>query len=156
MEKLIKILVFFLLTQTHMSVFAANQAQAEKVDTIALLKHAGIEAFFSFPSSDEIFLGGKIKKEKLLTADSISARVQFPTDYRPLELKYYTQQFQMVFFNPKTGETIELVSNSGKITNEMKAQIKKNGSRRFYVNSIVVLGQDGYKRKLPIIEVIPK
>ncbi|MCQ2190912.1 MAG: hypothetical protein MJY63_04685 [Paludibacteraceae bacterium] len=156
MKKTIMTLV--LLFIAHISAFAADKPK--KADEQIL--PTGIEAFFVFPNSDEIFLGGDIKINKLLTAESISSRVQFAKNVkvRPIQwdtLKYTTQEFSMRFLNQYTGDVTVLESKSGKITEEMKNTIKENGSTTFYVSPIIVLGQyDGVKRTLPPIEVRPK
>lgn len=152
------IMTLVLLFIAHLSAFAADKPK----NTDEQILPTGIEAFFVFPNSDEIFLGGDIKINKLLTAESISSRVQFAKNVkvRPIQwdtLKYTTQEFSMRFLNQYTGDITVLESKSGKITEEMKNTIKENGSTTFYVSPIIVLGQyDGIKRQLPPIEVRPK
>ncbi|MBP5482415.1 MAG: hypothetical protein J6Y22_11780, partial [Paludibacteraceae bacterium] len=93
------------------------------------------EAYIVFSADKDTFTGGEIKKEKLLSAKSISSRVRYETKervtYRTIQkrydnaIKYTTLSFDMLFVNQETGEPIKLHSDSEKITEEMKKQIEK-------------------------------
>ncbi|MBO7522820.1 MAG: hypothetical protein J6T30_03090 [Bacteroidales bacterium] len=125
------------------------------------------EACIVFSADNDTFTGGDIKKEKLLSAKSISSRVIYETKKRGTHrtiqkrydnaIKYTTLSFDMLFVNQETGEPIKLHSDSEKITEEMKKQIEKTKTNiNCYVTNIYVLGVDGFRRKLPAIEVIVK
>ena len=125
------------------------------------------EAYIVFSADKDTFTGGEIKKEKLLSAKSISSRVRYETKervtYRTIQkrydnaIKYTTLSFDMLFVNQETGEPIKLHSDSEKITEEMKKQIEKTKTNiNCYVTNIYVLGGDRLKRQLPPIEVIVK
>ncbi|MBR4713728.1 MAG: hypothetical protein IKP27_08640 [Paludibacteraceae bacterium] len=125
------------------------------------------EACIVFSADNDTFTGGEIKKEKLLSAKSISSRVRYETKergtYRTIQKRYdnaikYTHLgFDMLFVNQETGEPIKLHSDSEKITEEMKKQIEKTKTNKnCYVTNIYVLGGDRLRRQLPPIEVIVK
>ncbi|MBP5423349.1 MAG: hypothetical protein J6Y78_13005, partial [Paludibacteraceae bacterium] len=109
------------------------------------------EAYIVFSADKDTFTGGEIKKEKLLSAKSISSRVRYETKervtYRTIQkrydntIKYTTLSFDMLFVNQETGEPIKLHSDSEKITEEMKKQIEKTKTNiNCYVTNIYVLG----------------
>ena len=125
------------------------------------------EACIVFSADNDTFSGGEIKKEKLLSAKSISSRVRYETKDRATRrtiqkrydnaIKYTTLSFDMLFVNQETGEPIKLHSDSEKITEEMKKQIEKTKTNiSCYVMNIYVLGDDRLKRQLPPIQVIVK
>ncbi len=125
------------------------------------------EACIVFSADNDTFSGGEIKKEKLLSAKSISYRVRYETKergtYRTIQKRYdnaikYTHLgFDMLFVNQETGEPIKLHSDSEKITEEMKKQIEKTKTNKnCYVTNIYVLGVDGIRYQLPVIQVIVK
>ena len=125
------------------------------------------EACIVFSADSDTFTGGEIKKEKLLSAKSISSRVIYETKERGTHrtiqkrydnaIKYTTLSFDMLFVNQETGEPIKLHSDSEKITEEMKKQIEKTKTNiNCYVTNIYVLGGDKLRRQLPPIEVIVK
>ena len=125
------------------------------------------EACIVFSADNDTFTGGDIKKEKLLSAKSISSRVIYETKKRGTHrtiqkrydnaIKYTTLSFDMLFVNQETGEPIKLHSDSEKITEEMKKQIEKTKTNiNCYVTNIYVLGGDKLRRQLPPIEVIVK
>lgn len=125
------------------------------------------EACIVFSADNDTFSGGEIKKEKLLSAKSISSRVRYETKDRATRrtiqkrydnaIKYTTLSFDMLFVNQETGEPIKLHSDSEKITEEMKKQIEKTKTNiSCYVMNIYVLGDDRLRRQLPVIQVIVK
>lgn len=121
------------------------------------------EAFIVFSADNDTFTGGRIKKEKLLSAKRISARAKYETiertTHRTIQkrydntIKFTTLSFDMWFGDPQTGSTITLHSDSEKITEEMKQQIEKIKTNNFFIKDICVLGVDGRKHRLPSIEV---
>ena len=118
----------------------------------------GIEAFLVFPSDSSRGPIVKEKKEKILSAQSISSRLTFSSKKRkvtPMDtLKYVTLSFKMSFYNPQTDKPVVLYSDSEEITEQMKEEIKKsNNETIIYVYKTKVLGADGLKRILPPIEI---
>ncbi len=112
------------------------------------------EVFFVFSSDDDILaVEGEIKKEKLLSAKSISAR-RARTD-KQLAIKGILS-FDMNFWNPQTETYIILHSESENITEKMKQQIKKTNNTFLYVTNINARREDGHKMILSARKVFVK
>jgi hypothetical protein len=124
------------------------------------------EAFIVFSADNDSFTGGEVKKAKLLSAKSVLARDRCETRERKTgraiqigydNARYTTLSFDLFYFDPQTGSAITLHSDSEKITEEMKWQIKQmNTNDIFRIIRIFVWGVDGFKRQLPDIEVVVK
>lgn len=101
-----------------------------------------------FNDNSVLSTSGKVNKNKMLTAQEISAMLEM--DY--LDARYVVTGFKMKFYTK--GIPVVLQSNSGEITPEMKRDISKlRDQETFYITDIMAKGSDGKTHKLAPIEV---
>lgn len=103
-------------------------------------------AFIEFQTSDgpERFRGGKISKQRLMSAPGIGAAI----DDGLLNIGFRVNGFETVFFD-NMGNAIPEVSNGSDFTARQKDRFRSLGrGKRFYISKIRAVGPDGIQRTL--------
>ena len=93
---------------------------------------------------DNMFKGGKLSKQNLMSATKLSAAV----DDGLLNIPFTVKGFEATFHD-NMGNAIPLVSNDANFTERQKNQIRQLGrGKRFYIQNIRAIGPDGVERTL--------
>ena len=97
------------------------------------------------------FPGGKIQKANLLNCTEVVAKLD---DDLLTGVKYKVFGFDMKSFD-SMGNTVVTTSNSGAITGDMQAKMKRLApGKTFYISGVKAQGPDGVRRTLPAVEIV--